>query len=376
MIFARALVLAALAGAASGFRVPPRAAPRSSALHMSTATPEASAMMDAAYTEISSQLSTAKEAMGISEEFMGILEGFMAEYLESNKEAGTDPAMFVSVLKTLMGSLSQQFVEPYKFSTFHEAIRDQPTDLYAWGNNFFRPLVVEEDSRLEGEEKLDEIMERLESGENVMFLSNHQTEADPQVISLLFEGRPETEKLAEKVICVAGHKVTTDPLAIPFSMGRNLLCIHSKKHINNPPELKDEKQKQNMETMTRLGELLAEGGKILWVAPSGGRDRADAETGEFVVAPFDPKSVLMFNILGMKSGKPLNFYPMAMYTNQLVPPPSDVAAKVGEARSAKRGAARVAIGDAVKAEDYATSREAFAEEVYSRVSSMYDGLKE
>lgn len=48
-----------------------------------------------------------------------------------------------------------------------------------------------------------------------------QTEADPQVISLLME-REGYGKLASGLINVAGHRVTTDPLAIPFSMGRNL----------------------------------------------------------------------------------------------------------------------------------------------------------
>jgi hypothetical protein len=33
-------------------------------------------------------------------------------------------------------------------------------------------------------------------------------------------------ELAEKIIYLAGHKVTNDPIAIPHSKGRNLLCIH------------------------------------------------------------------------------------------------------------------------------------------------------
>jgi hypothetical protein len=52
--------------------------------------------------------------------------------------------------------------------------------------------------------------------------------------------------LASKVVFVAGHRVTTDPLAIPFSMGCNLLCIFSKKYMEEPPELKAAKQQQNM----------------------------------------------------------------------------------------------------------------------------------
>ena len=36
------------------------------------------------------------------------------------------------------------------------------------------------------------------------------------------------------MIMVAGDRVTTDVVAVPFSKGRNLLCIFSKKHIENP----------------------------------------------------------------------------------------------------------------------------------------------
>lgn len=118
-------------------------------------------------------------------------------------------------------------------------------------------------TRLAGKENLQKIAEYIEKGENVFLLSNHQvyscrfllqkrwrvaddlleegcvyvgwldsagpsiarlllqTEADPQVISLLME-REGYGELASQLINVAGHRVTTDPLAIPFSMGRNL----------------------------------------------------------------------------------------------------------------------------------------------------------
>ena len=44
----------------------------------------------------------------------------------------------------------------------------------------------------------------------------------------------------------SGDRVTTDLLAMPFSMGRNLLCIFSKKHVDNPPELKSTKQRRDL----------------------------------------------------------------------------------------------------------------------------------
>lgn len=139
-------------------------------------------------------------------------------------------------------------------------------------------------------------------------------------------------------------------------MGRNLICIHSKKYIKVPPEDAAKKQAQNLESMKvvyglnllfrctyvsnrndysnpiflsknvrmqAMGDLFARGGSVFWVAPSGGRDRPD-ETGEFVVAPFDSKVLDMFKILAIQSAKPLSFFPMAMYSNQLVPPPKSV----------------------------------------------------
>jgi glycerol-3-phosphate O-acyltransferase len=69
-----------------------------------------------------------------------------------------------------------------------------------------------------------------------------------KVISVLLE-KYGLSKLAEKMIFIAGHKVTSDPVCIPFSMGRNLICIHSKKHIKNPPEDIPRKQAQNLESM-------------------------------------------------------------------------------------------------------------------------------
>lgn len=59
-----------------------------------------------------------------------------------------------------------------------------------------------------------------------MLLANHQTEADPAVFALLLEAQ--FPRLATDVIYVAGDRVVTDPVCVPFSMGRNLFCVHSK----------------------------------------------------------------------------------------------------------------------------------------------------
>src|SRR5690606_4917236 len=128
---------------------------------------------------------------------------------------------------------------------------------------------------------------------NVVLLANHQTETDPQIISILLE--KSHARIAEQIIYVAGERVITDPLAIPFSMGCNLLCIYSKRYINSPPELKNEKQLHNKSTMELMSRLLKEGGKIIYVAPSGGRDRRSS-SGKVEVASFDPQSIEMFSL--------------------------------------------------------------------------------
>ena len=46
-----------------------------------------------------------------------------------------------------------------------------------------------------------------------------------------------------------------------------------------------------------------DGGRIFWVAPSGGRDRRSAETGKFEPAVFDPASVGLFHLLAQKASR-------------------------------------------------------------------------
>ena len=153
------------------------------------------------------------------------------------------------------------------------------------------------------------------------------------------------------MIFVAGERVTTDPLAIPFSMGCNLLCIYSKRYIDHPPDQKLKKQLHNKKTMKLMSELLSEGGKIIYVAPSGGRDRPD-EKGVVQVAPFDAQSIEMFYLMSRKAKHPTFFYPMALSTYQLLPPPETVQIELGEARFAKRGGIHVAFGEQIDMEHF------------------------
>ena len=178
-------------------------------------------------------------------------------------------------------------------------------------------------------ENLHEINEIITRGENVILFANHQTEPDPQAISILLESR--YPKLAEELIMIAGHRVITDPVAIPFGMGTNLLCIHSKNYMEHPKEEKHEKLVHNRKTMKTMVELLSMGGKLIYVAPSGGRDRKD-KSGEIKISPFDPQSVEMFWLMSRHAKKKTHFFPLALKTHDLMPPPDSIKIKLGERR--------------------------------------------
>lgn len=208
--------------------------------------------------------------------------------------------------KALRGANHSDDDERYNDESFVQMLGDDAnTDFYAAGCDFFRPSMDLEHSLILGIDNMEKALNQLAAGDNVVFLANHQSEADPQVVSCLFEkAGPQYGKLASDITYVAGHKVTTDPLAIPFSMGRNLLCIHSKKHIDSDPDTKPAKSKQNMAAMNEMLQGLKDGGMAIWVAPSGGRDRRNVSSNKIPVATFDQKTVDMFRLMGNKSKRP------------------------------------------------------------------------
>merc|ERR1712165_315958 len=116
-------------------------------------------------------------------------------------------------------------------------------------------------------------------------------------------------------------------------MGRNLICIHSKKHIDADPETKPFKSKQNLLAMNGMPKKMKKGGSIIWVAPSGGRDRRDLDSGKVPVAPFDQKTIDMFRLMGNKSKQPMHYYAFSMVTYDLCPPPDFVDVGTGEQRN-------------------------------------------
>ena len=119
--------------------------------------------------------------------------------------------------------------------------------------------------------------------------------------------------LGEQVTYVAGDRVVTDLLCKPFSMGKNLLCVHSKKHMDDDPSQKSAKMKQNLNTVKAMQRLLKKGGLLIWIAPAGGRDRRDAD-GQITPGNWDPAAVEMMRKLGTKKGMTkTHYYPLGEF---------------------------------------------------------------
>ncbi len=101
--------------------------------------------------------------------------------------------------------------------------------------------------------------------------------------------------------------------------------------------------------MNRMGQLLSEGGKCIYVAPSGGRDRPDFHN-IVQVAPFDSQSIELFSLIAQRSGKPTHFYPLALATYHLLPPPDSIKQKLGENRHTKATPVHLAFGSEIDME--------------------------
>jgi glycerol-3-phosphate O-acyltransferase len=281
----------------------------------------------------------------IPPKYVDILEKF---YLGYQQAASSEKESQEKLFLVLLDLIKQQCLEPFIFSPYHKHLR-KPFDYYQFGIDLVIPLVDMPNSTVHGFEHLKNIVISLEKGENAIFLANHQVEADPQVISILL--RNSYPQFAEEMIFVAGERVITDPLAVPFSMGRNLLCIFSKRYIDHPPEQKMKKQLHNKKTMELMSELLSEGGKAIYVAPSGGRDRPNA-AGVVEIAPFDPQSIEMLYLMAGRAGHPTHFYPLALKSFGLLPPPETIQVELGEARIAKRADIHLAFGSRIDMENF------------------------
>lgn len=289
---------------------------------------------------IESKLREYAEQNKIPEKILLIYKGFCETYLGAIKNHEELRAEGERMLSEYLDVVYEQINNPYTFGPYHQRV-STPFDYYQLSLDLFRPLINFSQSKVLGLEHVERMTTQLKAKENVILLANHQIEPDPQIISLLLQ--KDNADFAKNLIFIAGNRVTTDPLAVPFSMGCNLICIYSKKHMDFAPDLKEQKQLHNQKAMQILKSLLSEGGKCIFVAPSGGRDRINSN-GKVEVAPFDAQSIELFWLIAQQAEKPTHFYPMSLATYWLLPPPHSVDIEIGETRSASRSPAHIVFG--------------------------------
>jgi glycerol-3-phosphate O-acyltransferase len=309
-----------------------------------------------------------------TEPVRSLLLEFFTKYREAVVQNGHSPELAEKNFQDLFREAHAALKIPYPFGVYHEKV-ESPFNYLTFGKEFIRPLIQWDRSHLLGKESLKQIQAALAKGENVILFANHQIEPDPQVLLLFLE--KEFPKIAERLIFVAGHRVTQDPLSVPFSKGCNLLCIYSKNYIDHPPEKKEEKVLHNQRAIRKVGELLSEGGKCIYVAPSGGRDRPN-EKGELLPSRFDSQSIEMFRFVAAHAEKKSHFYPLALYTFPLLPPPAKIEKELGERRVAFASPCTLSFGKEINFDaigEHVTNRkerrEIACQKIFEEVLKLY-----
>ncbi|MBA0861244.1 hypothetical protein Goshw_026067 [Gossypium schwendimanii] len=143
------------------------------------------------------------------------------------------------------------------------------------------------------------------------------------------------------------------------------------------PELADMKRKANIRSLKEMALLLRTGSKLVWIAPSGGRDRPDPVTGEWNPAPFDSSSVDNMRRLIESSGAPGHMYPLALLCYDIMPPPSKVEKEIGERRIISFHGAGLSVAPEVAAncEKSEEAKDVYTQALYKSVTEQYNVLK-
>lgn len=298
---------------------------------------------------VAEQIKEAIDTGKVSPEVGAGLQKFYQNYARSAVTAhGNDYTAHDEHFAAYVEQVIKQVAAPYEFDHYHQMLRE-PFDNHTLGIEFFRTLINEKESHLEGTNNVQRIEQQLAAGDNVFLLSNHQTECDPQLMYLLLEkNHPE---LSRRIIFVAGHRVTHDPISVPLSLGVNLFCVFSKKHIEHPPEGRSEKLKHNQRTMKKMREMLTEGGVCIYIAPSGGRDRPDSN-GAFHPAAFEAPSLEIMLLQGKQVRTPTHYYPLSLWTYPVLPPPDTVRRELGEKRITGYSPVYMTVADELAIDDY------------------------
>lgn len=331
--------------------------------------------------ELLSGIKKKKEAGRLPPDIASRMEELYNNYRNAVVNSGVPEADEI-VLSNMSLALDRIFTdveEPFDFASYHKAKRN-PFDYYMFVQNYIRPLIDFRNSYVGNMAIFHEMEQQLQQGHNIILISNHQTEADPAVIALLLENS--LPRLAEDLTYIAGDRVVTDPLCKPFSMGRNLVCVYSKKHMNDEPELVEMKRRANTKSLKEMAVRLREGSQILWIAPSGGRDRPDPKTGEWYPAPFDSSSVDNMRRLVEHAVVPGHIYPLTLLCYDIMPPPPKVEKEIGERRMISFHGTGLSAGQEISfqsiadvCQDPQEAKEAYTQALYDSVTEQYTVLR-
>ncbi|KAL1530787.1 hypothetical protein AB1Y20_001683 [Prymnesium parvum] len=290
----------------------------------------------------------------VADAFPGKYRAQFVEWYEGYREQvmrppPAGPGLSEEELMTIFNRIVDRMLllsrQPFSFESRHETM-EQPYNYFEFGQEYMKPLINFDHSYLRNPENWAAAKSALERGENVVLLANHQSEADAAFMPHFFaRSSPDWAQFGRSVYYVAGDRVVADPLVQPFSMGRNLFCVHSKKYLASETDeaVRAAKSKQNKRTLMEMNKAFKKGGIMIWVAPAGGRDRKNAE-GRPTPAEWDPAVVEMFRSLGEKSGVVTHLFPMAMATYAIMPPPDGRNKALGEQRITRYSGCGLSLG--------------------------------
>ncbi|KAL6641522.1 hypothetical protein ACP70R_019703 [Stipagrostis hirtigluma subsp. patula] len=369
------------AGGGRGPRVPAKGAVLASYMGAEEVVGPSPLLNERDEEELIIQIRNEMESGNLPADVASSLEELYYNYKNAVLQNG-DPNAYDIMLSNMMAIFDRVLLDvqnPFTFPPYHKAIRE-PFDYYMFGQNYIRPLIDFRNSYVGNISLFHDIEEKLRQGHNVVLMSNHQTEADPAIIALLLE--KSNPWISENIVYVAGDRVVTDPLCKPFSMGRNLICVYSKKHMNDYPELIEMKRRSNTRSLKEMALLLRGGSQIIWIAPSGGRDRPDPLTGEWYPASFDASAVDNMRRLLEHSNVPGHIYPLALLCYEIMPPPQQVEKEIGERRVISFHGVGLSVAEEIKYGDITAhtknadeGRELFTKALYNSVVNQYNVLK-
>ena len=112
-----------------------------------------------------------------------------------------------------------------------------------------------------------------------------------------------------------------------------------------------------------------------------GRDRPD-ENREILPAAFDEKSVEIFYLLGKKSTSLTHFFPLALFTYHILPPPDTLQIEMGEERKTNKATVHLYFGDEINLEnnlqiaDKTKKRKQKTKIIFNTVNTLYKQAQE